>query len=961
LLAIRLQELAGSIEDENDSDESTVDSCLAHKTLEEVKEIEEALGADRNDLTSCSKPSIAGILAIDEKAKTIFVSRLIADILGYEPVEMIGRSIFCFVDDKWKKIAERCIERGRDGLSELQDVEFTRKDGSKTLTRLEVSSILGAEGRHEGAIVCISEIAFPKELIKKHLQMELLYDRIIDCVNDGIALHSLNKNQIPGKFLLANSIMSSLLGYTKKELLSMTPADIQEEEMCSPPCGASKPISLGDDLLFYRMLIAKDGRRIPAEIHSKVIDLNGRLASLSVVRNIAERRSMDMELEKSRIFLEKIINLIADPIFVKDREHRYILVNDAQATLVGIPKEKIIGKTASDLFPMEQADVFHERDDEVFNEGKSDINEETVTHADGSVRTVVTKKSLHRDPSGDDFLVGIAMDITERKRMEDKIRAALDELEEKVRQRMIELEHANQATMASRDQLRKIINSIGDPIFVKDRQHRLIHVNDAACKLFGKSRDEILNHTAFDLFPTKEMASISWEKDEEVFRTGIENVNEETNTYSPGKTMTVLVKKTPFTDDAGNMFLVGVTRDITDRKQAEKELLKAKEEAEAAVKSKSAFLANMSHEIRTPLNAIVGLTGLLLNAELTEEQRDYMQIVRSCGNSLLSVINDILDFSKIEGTKMDLEMQPFVLEECIHIAVDLMSVTASEKGLLLRYELHEGLPHAIIGDVTRLRQIIVNLVSNAIKFTEKGKVELHVKGRRLESGSFEIEFAVIDTGIGIPDDRQDLLFQSFTQVDDSITRRFGGTGLGLAICKKLVEMMNGRIWFESKQGVGSVFRFTIEAMAANRDLQSWETAQLRARKPKQKSISTSVRILLAEDNAVNQKVALKMLHYLGYNADVVANGLEVISALERQPYDVVLMDIQMPEMDGLSAARIIRDRWPDGPRIIAITAHALEGDQERCIQAGMDEYISKPINIEELRHALDRSFDPAGT
>jgi PAS domain S-box-containing protein len=363
----------------------------------------------------------------------------------------------------------------------------------------------------------------------------------------------------------------------------------------------------------------------------------------------------------------------------------------------------------------------------------------------------------------------------------------------------------------AKDSLDKIINSIGDPIFVKDRQHRVILVNDAACKLFCCSREDIEGLTAYELFPSKEMADISWEKDEEVFLTGVENVNEETNTYGPGDTRTVLVKKTLYTDNSGNKFLVGVTRDITDRKRAENELKEAKEAAEAAVRSKSEFLANMSHEIRTPLNAVVGLTGLL-ERDLTPEQRDY-ETARSSGNSLLSVINDILDFSKIEGGKMELENQPFDLRGCIEVALDLVEANAAEKGLTLSYFLDDQVPATIMGDITRLRQVLANLLSNAVKFTGRGTVEISVTGQPVAEpvaeDQFEIHFAIKDTGIGIPEDKLGRLFQSFSQIDSSTTRKYGGTGLGLAISKRLVEMMGGRIWVESCLGKGSTFHFTI--------------------------------------------------------------------------------------------------------------------------------------------------------
>jgi CheY-like chemotaxis protein len=366
----------------------------------------------------------------------------------------------------------------------------------------------------------------------------------------------------------------------------------------------------------------------------------------------------------------------------------------------------------------------------------------------------------------------------------------------------------------------------------------------------------------------------------------------------------------------------------------------------------------MSHEIRTPLNAVIGLAGLLQGTKLTREQLDYLDTIKSSSDSLLSVINDILDFSKIDSGKMDLHYKPINITKCIESSMDILSTKASEKGLTMAYSIDADTPQTILGDPGRLRQVLSNLISNAVKFTDYGEVSISVSSKKLEGDSYELHFAIKDTGLGIPKNKMNELFQSFSQLDTSTTRRHGGTGLGLAISKKLVEMMNGKIWVESQLGKGSTFHFAIPAEAISHRIFSAEQSAI-SQAIDQSKDHYGLRILLAEDNVVNQKVMLRMLDKLGYSADVAANGQEVLEALELQPYDVVLMDVQMPEMDGIEAAKKIREIWPRGqPKIIAITAYALQGDREKCIAAGMDDYISKPVKLEELREILESSNQP---
>jgi CheY-like chemotaxis protein len=325
---------------------------------------------------------------------------------------------------------------------------------------------------------------------------------------------------------------------------------------------------------------------------------------------------------------------------------------------------------------------------------------------------------------------------------------------------------------------------------------------------------------------------------------------------------------------------------------------------------------------------------------------------------LISVIRDILHFSKIDAGMMELEKERIDLIECLETSLNMVADDASRKGLSVSYEVEPQVPRYLIGDMTRLIQILVNLLGNAVKFTDKGFVRLDVSALPVEDGH-EIQFRVMDSGIGISQDRMSRLFQSFSQVDASTTRKYGGTGLGLAICKHLAELMGGGIWAESVPGEGSSFYFTIQAEASIEPY-----PKLHGDRPdltldlSDQEIQKGLRILLAEDNLVNQKVAIKMLERLGYTADVAADGREVLAALESRPYDVVLMDVQMPEMDGLEATRSIRSTACHQPYIIAMTAHAMKGDREECLDAGMNDYISKPVRIEELKAALMHSRMP---
>ncbi len=405
-------------------------------------------------------------------------------------------------------------------------------------------------------------------------------------------------------------------------------------------------------------------------------------------------------------------------------------------------------------------------------------------------------------------------------------------------------------------------------------------------------------------------------------------------------------------------------KEIEIRKQREKEILEAKEMAIAAMNSKSQFLSTMSHEIRTPMNGVLGMADLLTYTQLTQEQKGYLEIIQMSGKSLLTIINDILDFSKIESGKIAFENKPINFKKFIRKTIELSQVIDFEKNLKISHDIDDEIPEYILSDSTRLQQILLNLVNNAIKFTPEGEINIKVELLSQINDDLELKFAVKDTGIGIPANKLNRLFKSFSQVDSSHSRKYGGTGLGLVISAKLLELMNGQIWVESKVNVGTTFFFTIKTQAQKFHINDNASREKLERKiafngqtdRANSAAGRKVSIMVAEDNPVNLKLFVFILTKLGYNTDIAENGEDVLKLLSLKKYDIIFMDVQMPIMDGIETTEKIIELYGDNvrPIIIALTANAMVEDREKCMKAGMDDYISKPIKIDDIETALNK-------
>jgi PAS domain S-box-containing protein len=858
-------------------------------------------------------------------------------IFGYHREDMLNHSTsFLHIDSETLNDFRIHLQRAMDekGFLFLPEFNMKRKDGTIFFTEHTVVP-LNDNGKQIGWLSVVRDITKRKhaeEILKaEQLKLEIVTQNI------GAGLAIISKDY---RTVWANNVLKKIFGDVEGKSCHLT---YNQRDTVCPDCGVKKIFEQGDKVAVHEQS-GKDehGETIWSEIIATPIrdDKGITMEALELVVPITERKRAKEKLQESEARYRRIVETANEGIMMMDSQFRYAFVNQKLANMLGYQPDEMLGRPVTS-FIFEEDLPDHLANMEKRTSGAGAQYERRHRRKDGSCCWTIVSATVLKDDAGQ-FAGSFAMltDITKRKQAEDALKE-------------------------SELRFRTMVEMAPDAIFITDQTGAFIEVNEAACKQLRYTREKLLSRHVFDILPASLAAKASLRLKTMV---NADSSYESCHMRSDGIKVPVELNIRKIMLN-GNPAMLGIARDITERKQTEIVLRGAKEAAEAATRAKSEFLANMSHEIRTPLNGIIGMIGLLMDMDLNAEQLGYAEIAHISSETLLSLINDILDLSKIEACKLELEILDFDLLTALKDTTDLLAIDAHEKGLELVCLVEPKVPSFLRGDPGRLRQILVNLGGNAVKFTEKGEIMISVCLESENRKKATLCFSVSDTGIGIPAKRQDILFSPFSQVDGSTTRKYGGTGLGLAISKHLAELMGGKIGLESKEGKGSTFWFTAVFEKQPDGLRSADEMSAKIgdegaieRSAAKPSISENdmlkIRILLVEDNPINQKVAQAMLKKMGFRADVVANGKEAVNALKMIPYDLVLMDCQMPLMDGFEATRCIRQQGSKAlnPRIpiIAMTALAMQGDREMCIQAGMSDFIAKPVQQRELAEMLGK-------
>lgn len=911
------------------------------------------LNGENLELASATLSCVGdGIISTDTAGKIIFMNTMAEEILGWKTEDAIGKhidtvfEIYCErtrqkLENPIPIVLEKAITKGLD-----EDTIIFSADGSMRYVSANFSPIKDINENINGVVVVFRDITRLKNLERQHRNEENNFKAIFNYTHVGMIAF-----ENPDKISLINDVALQYTGSTSEAIVGRAFGEVvgciehfKNERGCGYSeecafCELRRAIGLAfeqdypTNYVDFNKTLIKDAKEAKLWFAASItpIVLNGKKNVVVTLMDITERKLRELAVAKSVDYGRNILNQIPAMVWKSDPGLEYNYVNKSWLEFTGIKLEEALGYGWANVIHQDDLDRFIEMTDEA--KRKRDLYQIEVRYRryDGEYRLCLVVGTPFINLDGDfEGYIGTVYDITERYQTEKRI------LESRAKYRSLFM------NMDSAYIYYKIVydedGQVADFIFTE--------VNEAFERFTGLTINNIIGRRYTDIFYNDECMLVR-------------NVRKHEKLLSYGKSVNV----NEFYSDTLNRwysvsiyspemdYIVTIITDITNIKESEIKLKRAKDIAEAANKSKSEFLANMSHEIRTPINGMVGMLDLTLLTQLNDEQRDNLVTAKACANSLLNIINDVLDFSKMEAGKMSIEYVSFDIRELVEEIVKASSPRAVGKGLELSYSFSSTIPQILVGDPNRISQILNNLISNAIKFTEHGEVILSIKKLASSNGGVELKFTVSDTGIGISPEDTGRLFKSFSQIDGSFTKKYSGTGLGLVISKQLVEMMGGKIGFESEPGHGSNFYFTLHFQIGNHriDKPSIQPPQIT-------KTASPLNILLTEDDLINQKVILKMLAEKGHTIDLANNGAEAVDLFEPGKYDVVLMDIQMPVMDGIEAARRIREKEAEDrvTPVIAITAYALNGDKEKFLALGMDGYLSKPIQMDELFSMLEQ-------
>lgn len=887
-----------------------------------------------------------GVIATNKNGEIDYINHTAVLLTGWTEEEAIGvdfREVFSLINIKNGEPLDSPIDevmRSNTMAGLKNNSAVISKNGEGFIVSASCSPIKDSDNNIDGVVVVFRDITklkkMEEQLIEERNNLEMTFN------HSPVGMLIMDNKRVIKQ---VNNAFLKMLGLTDREVLGLCYGDgiscIGSKEK---GCGKGRDCGLCEIKQRISIVFATG---IPSKdlVNKQTLMLNGIQKSnwysfffvpvhisgeryvLLVINDVTESKEREQQLIQANNFSLKMMENFPAMIWKTDEKGRDIYVGHNLSEYLGKSEQQIIDEGWLEcIHPDEREKLAAKFNEEIDNPGLNNI-ELRIRHVSGDYRWINIIIKPFCDMNGNqDGYIGMGLDVNDKKITESLL------LESEKRYRFLFMNlHRGFAYH------RVITDRHGN---IADLEFMM--VNDAYEKMFGLEDQNIVGKLYSDIFPE---GLVDFEEGlfEKVINEGKSIYLNEiySNVFAKWYSMAVYSPQ--------KEHIAVVVTDIDEKKKSEIELKRAKEDAEKANKSKSEFLANMSHEIRTPLNGVVGMIDLTLLTNLDSEQRDNLSTAKSCASSLLKIINDILDFSKMEAGKLFIDNVNFDIRQLVEEIFKSQSPLADKKGLDFNYSFYSGIPQFLKGDPNRLKQVLNNLIGNAIKFTEHGEVNIAVKKSLIEKDLVELKFSVSDTGIGISDEEKGKLFKTFSQVDSSISRKFGGTGLGLVISRQLVEMLGGRMWIESEKGKGSTFHFTV------RFTKGKEAAAVQTNEPVSVRTANSLKILLAEDDNVNKTVITRMLRERGWSVAVAGNGLEALEFHQKENFDLILMDIHMPEMDGVEAAKIIRERESGLKHtpIIALTAHALQGDRERFLGLGMDEYIPKPFTMEELYQVIE--------